>query len=62
MAAARATHCHARHYTPKQTAAEALQAAKKTTTSTQPLPLAAIADGLAARTADKETAKEHPEP
>lgn len=61
-AAARATHCHTRHYTPKQTAAEGLQAALKATTATQPLPLAAIADGLTARAADTETPKEHPEP
>jgi hypothetical protein len=61
-AAAHAVNCHTRHYTPKQTAADAVQATKKTTTTTQPLPLAAIADGLAARTSDAETAKEHPQP
>lgn len=39
-----------------------LQAAKKATADTQPMPEQAIADGLAERAADTETPKEHPQP
>jgi hypothetical protein len=62
-AVAHAVHCHTRHYTPKALAlVDGIQAAKKTTADTEPLSVTTIAAGLAARAADTETPKGHPEP